>query len=85
MTDSNIKSAVIYCRVSEEKAGMRGTSLRSQETTCREYARFAGFDVHEVFTDSMTGGVTNRPGMSAMVAFLKKKSQHGVHRHHRCD
>ena len=71
MNDSKTKAAVIYCRVSEEKAGMRGTSLRSQETTCREYARFAGFDVHEVFTDSMTGGVTNRPGMSAMVKFLK--------------
>ena len=72
MNERELKPAVIYCRVSEEKGGKRGDSLRSQETTCREYARFANFDVHEVFTDSMTGGATNRPGMGAMVKFLKK-------------
>lgn len=71
MNEYERKPAVIYCRVSEEKGGKRGDSLRSQETACREYARLANFDIHQVFTDSMTGGGTNRPGMGAMVKFLK--------------
>lgn len=77
MIERELKPAVIYCRVSEEKGGKRGDSLRSQETTCREYARFAGFDVHEVFTDSMTGGDINRPGMVEMLKFLKKHRSAG--------
>lgn len=77
MSERELKPAVIYCRVSEEKGGKRGDSLRSQETTCREYARFAGYDVHEVFTDSMTGGDINRPGMVQMLKFLKKHRSDG--------
>lgn len=71
MIEREPRPAVIYCRVSEEKGGKRGDSLRSQETACREYARFAGFDVHAVFTDSMTSGDINRPGFADMVKFLK--------------
>jgi site-specific DNA recombinase len=77
MIERELKPAVIYCRVSEEKGGKRGDSLRSQETTCREYARFAGYDVHAVFTDSMTGGDINRPGMVQMLRFLKKHRSAG--------
>lgn len=48
--------AVIYCRVSGAKQVSRGDGLGSQETRCREYARYKGYDVRQVFTDDMTGG-----------------------------
>lgn len=77
MNEREMKPAVIYCRVSEEKDGDRGDSLRSQETPCREFAKCANLDVRAVFTDSMTGAHTNRPGMTAMLAFLKKNRAAG--------
>lgn len=64
-------NAVIYCRVSGKKQVKRGDGLGSQETRCREYARHKGYDVLSVFTDDMTGGKTSRPGMLAMLAYLK--------------
>ena len=64
--------AVIYCRVSDTKQTTRGTGLHSQETRCREYASFRGYDVVQVFTDDASGGLINRPGMQAMLAFLRK-------------
>jgi site-specific DNA recombinase len=51
----------------------RGDGLGSQETRCREYARYKGYEVLGVFTDDMTGGKTSRPGMLAMQAFLKQQ------------
>jgi len=74
-TKGNSK-AVIYCRVSDTKQTTRGTGLHSQETRCREYAAFRGHDVVEVFTDDASGGLINRPGMQAMLAFLRKNRRH---------
>lgn len=65
--------AVIYCRVSGKKQVKQGDGLGSQETRCREYASYKGYPVLEVFTDDMTGGNTARPGMIAMLAYLKKQ------------
>ena len=64
--------AVIYCRVSDTKQTTRGTGLHSQETRCREYASFRGHEVVQVFTDDASGGLINRPGMQAMLSFLRK-------------
>jgi site-specific DNA recombinase len=64
--------AVIYARVSSAKQVSEGSGLSSQETRCREYAKFKGYDVSEVFTDDMTGGIAGRPGMNAMLAYLRK-------------
>ena len=64
--------AVIYCRVSDVKQTTRGTGLQSQETRCREYASFRGHEVVQVFTDDASGGMINRPGMLAMLSFLRK-------------
>ena len=69
---SNLKPAVIYCRVSDGKAGRRGDGLRSQETSCRQFALFAGYSVEAVFTDDITGGTTDRDGMTALIQFLEK-------------
>ena len=66
------QKAVIYCRVSSAKQTTRGDGLSSQETRCREYAKYKGYAVEAVFTDDMTGGVIDRPGMQAMLKHLRK-------------
>ena len=63
---------VTYGRVSTIKQTVEGSGLSSQETRCREFAKHKGYKVVEVFTDDMTGSVTSRPGMDAMLAWLKK-------------
>ncbi len=63
--------AVVYCRVSNVKQTTRGDGLGSQETRCREYAGYKGYKVAQVFTDDMSGGVADRPGMMAMLDWLK--------------
>lgn len=77
MTSHSHRKAVIYCRVSSVKQTKEGDGLASQETRCREYARHRGYEVVRVFTDDMSGSVLNRPGMKAMLAFLKSKGSDG--------
>ncbi len=65
--------AVIYCRVSSNAQVKKGDGLQSQETRCREYTRHKGYGVIEVFKDeAVSGGMINRPGMQAMLKFLRK-------------
>lgn len=68
--------AVIYARVSSAAQVRRGQGLGSQETRCREFARKKGYDVDRVFVDkAVSGGITTRPGMQAMLAYLKEHSR----------
>ena len=78
MTRPESKTAVIYCRVSSAKQTTRGDGLGSQETRCREYAAFRGFTVAEVFKDNISGAVSDRPGMNAMIDFLRKNRKEGI-------
>ena len=66
------RQAVIYCRVSSMKQSSRGDGLASQETRCREYARYKGYEVVRVFHDDMSGSLTARPGMQALLDFLRR-------------
>ena len=73
--------AVIYCRVSSTKQTTKGDGLGSQETRCREYAKYKGYQFAKVFRDDVTGGVAGRPGLRAMLYFLRqerKRAQHVV-------
>ena len=72
------RHAVIYCRVSSTTQLSRGDGLGSQETRCRDYARHKGYEVAEIFRDEgVSGGMIDRPGMQAMLKFLRKhKSRH---------
>ncbi|MBM7069949.1 recombinase family protein [Actibacterium sp. 188UL27-1] len=72
--------AVVYCRVSDPKQTTRGDGLNSQETRCREYAKYKGYEVVSVFKDDMSGKFSTRPGMKAMLSFLRqqRKDQHIV-------
>lgn len=78
--DHEIAKAVIYCRVSSAKQTVRGDGLGSQETRCREFAKYKGYEVVEVFRDDSSGSLTSRPGMQAMLSFLRarRKEQHAV-------
>ena len=69
--------AVIYCRVSGAKQVREGDGLASQETRCREYASYKDYTVVEVFRDDISGGSAARPGMMAMLNYLKKHSSEG--------
>ena len=73
MTTETTKTAVVYARVSSTKQTSEGDGLASQETRCREYARYKGLGVSEVFTDEgVSGGLIDRPGMKAMLGWLRK-------------
>ena len=71
MTNKQTK-AVIYCRVSNKTQTTRGDGLGSQETRCREYAKYKGYEVEAVFTDDVSGGLIKRPGMQAMLKHMSK-------------
>ncbi len=76
----DLSKAVIYCRVSSAKQTVRGDGLHSQETRCREFAKYKGYEVVEVFRDDTSGSLTTRPGMQAMLSFLsaRRKEPHAV-------
>ena len=61
--------AVIYCRVSDTKQTTRGDGLNSQETRCRESAKYKGYEVVSVFKDDMSGKYSMRPGMKKRFPF----------------
>lgn len=72
--------AVIYTRISSAAQASKGHGLASQETRCREFARMKGYDVAEVFSDSaVSGGLVDRPGISAMLRYLKKACKRSAH------
>jgi site-specific DNA recombinase len=76
MKESLKKKAVLYCRVSSSKQITRGDGLGSQETRCREYAKYKGYEVAQVFKDDMSGSLINRPGMLDMLAYLRKQKNY---------
>lgn len=78
MAEQAHKRAVIYCRVSSLKQKTKGDGLESQVARCREFARMKGYDVIEVFRDDVSGKLIERPGMKAMLAFMRKNRGHGI-------
>lgn len=76
--ETGTRKAVIYRRVSSKKQEERGDGLNSQETRCREYARYKGYEVIETFSDGMSGKFSSRPGMRAMLAFLRQRRKFGT-------
>lgn len=71
------KPSVIYTRVSGRAQVTRGDGLASQATRCRETARTRGYEVIAAFSDDRSGALIDRPGMKAMLSFLRKSP----HRH----
>ena len=80
-SSSNGVVVLIYCRVSSVSQMIKGHGLGSQETRCREFARAKGYEVVKVFRDeAVSGGLINRPGMQAMLAYARelKKKRPGI-------
>lgn len=72
--------AIIYCRVSSVRQVEEGNGLESQASRCREYAEHKGYRVMEVFEDkAVSGSLSDRPGVLAMLAYLKKNSRNNNH------
>ena len=78
MTESAQRQAVIYARVSSIKQKTVGAGLASQETRCRDFARMKNYHVVEIFTDDVSGSLTDRPGMKAMLSFVRKHRGKGT-------
>ena len=72
MRETPERSAVIYARVSSRKQVKEGGGIESQATRCRAYAASRGYEVVAMFTDDMTGQNARRPGMDAMLSFLRQ-------------
>lgn len=70
--NNETKVAVIYARVSSRKQVKDGGGIESQATRCRAYAKSRGYEVVSLFSDDMTGSKARRPGMDAMLGFLKQ-------------
>ena len=72
--EADAKQSLLYCRVSSESQISDGSGLESQEHRCRQYAAMHGYEVVQVFTDKVSGGgdFMKRPGMVALLKFLKK-------------
>ena len=78
MRDAMPAKAVIYCRVSSVAQMQKGHGISSQETRCREFARMKGYPVERVFSDeAVSGGLITRPGIQAMLSFLREKRKTG--------
>ncbi len=69
--------AVIYCRVSGAKQVREGDGLASQETRCREYAKYMGYEVVRIFRDDITGKLASRPAMQEMLTYLRQHKAQG--------
>ncbi len=67
-----MEKAVIYSRISTKGQGKKGDGLNSQATRCREFAKYRDLEVVEVFQDSQSGSMIDRPGMQAMLKYLRK-------------
>ncbi len=77
--NNTLTRAVIYARVSSTAQVTRGHGLGSQETRCRDYARHKNYEIAEVFRDEgVSGGLIDRPGMQAMLSYLRKESKGGA-------
>ena len=78
VSDMSKQKAVAYVRVSSEAQVRRGQGAESQAARCAEYARMKGYEIVRVFEDkAVSGSMVDRPGMKAMLAFIRKnRSDH---------
>lgn len=51
---------------------MEGSGISSQIRSCKDYAERRGYLVDETFSDSVSGKISNRPGLSAILEWLAK-------------
>ena len=65
--------AVIYTRVSSTRQVKKGDGLGSQESRCREFAKYKDYKIVKTFSDAgVSGGLVDRPAMKDMLQWLRK-------------
>ena len=70
-----ITRAVIYARVSSRKQVDEGHGLSSQKSRCSAYAESQGYEIEASFLEEgVSGGVSERPQMQEMLAYLDTHS-----------
>lgn len=67
-----LDDAVTYARVSSTTQVVRGHGLDSQETRCLEYIQRKGYTFKAAFRNDMSGSLVTRPGMQALLAYLRR-------------
>ncbi len=70
---SGVRCAVIYTRVSTEVQG-EGYSLTTQLQACRSYAAEQRYVVAQEFEDQHTGTEIDRPGLNALLEFIRSQT-----------
>lgn len=72
-------TALIYCRVSSRKQMSEGSGLDSQEHRCRQHAEQKGYDIENVFLESVSGGldIEERPALQALLHYLDAMKKTG--------
>ena len=81
--DTKVKAAqnykaVLYARVSAPSQVKRGQGIDSQLTRCREFAKHKNYPIAEEFKDEgISGSLVDRPGMLAMLDWLKRNHNSG--------
>ncbi len=67
-------AAILYVRVSSDRQVLKGDGLDSQAHRLRQYAEARGLPIENMFSDDMSAGgdPMERPGMVAMLSFLRK-------------
>ena len=79
MRQNKTNKAIIYCRVSGTKQVREGHGLESQETRCREYAKFKGYEVVKVLFDDVTGKTVERKAMTELLVYLRQHKKSHKH------
>jgi site-specific DNA recombinase len=70
--------AIVYCRISSKAQELKGSGLESQQTRCREYSGFKGYQVVKVVYDTaISGKLLERPGIKEVLQFLKREKRMG--------
>jgi len=68
----DVRSAVLYARVSSKDQEKEGYSIPAQERLLRDYAASHGLAITREFVDVETAKATGRQGFTAMLAYLKR-------------
>lgn len=72
------RKAVIYCRVSTEEQEANGTSLDTQEATCRRHAEASGYEVVRVVREARSGASLARSGLDAVRDMAKRREVQAI-------
>ena len=70
MNPTNKPKAIAHCRVSSKRQAIEGESLEVQEKQASDLARYRGWDLAEVFSESFSGRKNNRQTFNDVLAYI---------------